>query len=83
MKLTNEQLHRAVDIFGELSPENLTCDGELSRSEVLKRHNALVKRLRALEAEVGSKIDELEVYREFDRRRARGEITRSPFGGWL
>ena len=31
----------ADSIDSELSPENLTCDGELSRAEIVRRHKVL------------------------------------------
>jgi len=36
-----ERLARRID--GELSPENLTMDGELSRSQVNRRYNQLIR----------------------------------------
>ena len=36
-----KQIARMID--SELSPENLTCDGELSRSEVQRRYNRLTR----------------------------------------
>jgi hypothetical protein len=35
------RLARRID--GELSPENLTCDGELSRSQVSRKYNQLIR----------------------------------------
>ena len=45
----------ANSIDAELSPENLTCDGELSRSQVQARYNelmAIVKELQKLDPSV-------------------------------
>ena len=39
----------ANSIDNELSPENLTCDGELSRSQVQARYNELTKVARELQ----------------------------------
>jgi hypothetical protein len=36
-----QALARRID--NELSPENLSCDGELSRSEVNRRYNNLIR----------------------------------------
>lgn len=36
-----QRLARRID--NELSPENLSCDGELSRAEVNRRYNNLIK----------------------------------------
>lgn len=54
-----------VDIRGVycmLSPENLSCDGECSRSETTRRAAALNRRLRELEAELGRRVSESEAY---------------------
>lgn len=40
----------AESLEGELSPENLTCDGELSRSVVQARYNSLTKVCKELKA---------------------------------
>lgn len=59
---------RDIDgIYCELSPESLTCDGELSGTQVLRRSRALNARLRALFTELGREVSEMEV---FNRLRA-------------
>jgi hypothetical protein len=40
----------ADSIDGDLSPENLTCDGELPRSQVQQRFNFLTRCARELQA---------------------------------
>lgn len=40
----------ADGIDSELSPENLTCDGELSRAQVQARYNSLMKVAKELKA---------------------------------
>ena len=40
----------ADSIDAELSPENLTCDGELSRSQVQQRYNFLTRAARELQS---------------------------------
>lgn len=49
-------------IYGMLSPENLTGDGEFSRTEVAKRRAQFNARLRELEKELGRKVTEEEAY---------------------
>ncbi len=44
--------------YNWLSPENLTCDGECSRSEVARRRTAFNAKLRELFAEIGRKVSE-------------------------
>ena len=46
----------------DLSPENLTCDGELSGSLVRRRASALRSKLRALFVELGRPVNEDEAY---------------------
>lgn len=43
-----QQLAECID--NELSPENLTCDGELSRTEVQRRYKTLIKVAQELKA---------------------------------
>jgi len=52
----------------ELSPENLTCDGELSNSAVKARLNALTKKWMALEKKVGFKVTESDIYKIFETK---------------
>lgn len=52
----------ARDIENRLSPENLYCDGERSRSEATRIGAGLRKRLRELEAELGRKITGADLY---------------------
>lgn len=46
----------------ELSPENLTCDGELPRAQVAVKATRLNAKLAALERELGRKPSEAEVW---------------------
>lgn len=48
--------------YAQLSPENLTCDGECSRHETTRRAAAIHARLRELFAEIGRKVTEDEAY---------------------
>ena len=49
--LIAEDRQRIADsIDGELSPENLTCDGELSRSQVQARYQFLTRAARELQS---------------------------------
>ena len=55
----------------DLSPENLTCDGELSAAQVRRRLSMIKKRWRELEKEYGKMVSEDEAYRFL--------FTRKPF----
>ena len=43
------------------SPENLTCDGELSRRQVQSKHAGIMKEWRKLEAQVGRRVSLSEI----------------------
>lgn len=52
LSLLNAQDRQAIadSIDAELSPENLTCDGELSRSQVQQRYNFLTRAAQELKS---------------------------------
>jgi hypothetical protein len=57
MPETHEELMTALDtLCGELSPENLSCDGECSRSQVASRRRALNQEWREIEKKLGHKV---------------------------
>ena len=56
--------------YSELSPENLTCDGELPQREVEKRSRELHADLRRLFAELGREVSEEEAYKDEFAERA-------------
>jgi hypothetical protein len=51
-----------LDLASALSPENLTCDGELSKAAVKRRYSALMKEWKALEKIAGRRVTEDEVW---------------------
>ncbi len=51
-----------ANVYGQLSPENLTCDGELPASAVRRRASALRSKLRTLFQEIGRTVSETEAY---------------------
>lgn len=51
-----------LGVYCSLSPENLSCDGELSRSRVIQRAASLRAQLRALFTEIGRTVTESEAY---------------------
>ena len=62
MPQTEEEIFKAFDnLSGELSPENLSCDGECSTSEVRRRHAHIKAAWRALEKRLGRKVSESEI----------------------
>lgn len=62
MELTPEIKNQFIDLSCQLSPETLTCDGELSKAECHRRYNELMRQWRLLERKVGRPVDEDEVF---------------------
>ena len=60
MKQIIEKLRR---IENELSPENLTCDGELSRSQVAAKQARLMKERKELVRQLGRETTYDELYK--------------------
>lgn len=62
LKLSTEDRRLAEDIYEDLSPENLTCDGELPTSFVRTKANKIYKVLTKLQKRIGKVIPEEIVY---------------------
>jgi hypothetical protein len=54
--------NRFISLACGLSPENLSCDGECSSTEIDFRYRRLIKAWRAAEAEMGRSVTEDEVW---------------------
>lgn len=64
MPTTPEECKPLFDILaGELSPENLCCDGELPRNQVIKKKRELDGAWADLEKIYGGSVSEDDVYR--------------------
>lgn len=61
-KITDAVWDQFHNLASQLSPENLTCDGELPKYEVKRRHSELTRTWKALERKVGRKVTEEEVW---------------------
>lgn len=59
--ITIENWKRFHELMCAMSPENVCCDGEISRAAANRRYKALLKQWRTLEREVGKKVGEFEV----------------------
>jgi hypothetical protein len=59
---TVAQWQEFLNLTAQLSPENLTCDGELSRSQVVQKKRRLDAQWATLEKTVGRKVTEDEVW---------------------
>lgn len=57
-----EIMRDILGCYAGLSPENLTCDGELPRAQVERRRAELSRKLRALFTEIGREVSESEAY---------------------
>jgi len=60
-------LEEISGVYSDLSPENLTCDGELSQSQVMRRGAALNRKLRACFAELGRTVSEEEIWKRWQK----------------
>jgi hypothetical protein len=49
-------------LAGEMSPENLACDGELTRSQIKKKLQGLKSEWKKLERQLGRAVSEDEIY---------------------
>lgn len=70
MALTIQDKIQFVSMSGNLSPENLCCDGEISAAAAERRRKAIMREWRALEAKVGQKVTEDEAWRFLDEVKA-------------
>ena len=62
-KRTDAEILRDIKgIFCQLSPENLHCDGEISRAAAARKEALLRAQLRNLEAEIGRRVSEDEAF---------------------
>lgn len=83
-EITDAQWHVFADLANQLSPENLTCDGELSRAQVARNAKALRAAWQAAEKAVGRTVSEDEVW-EHVRARVREAAPTAGFrvGGFI
>lgn len=56
-----ETKKRIIDLCCQLSPENLSRDGEISRSRTEQRRNALMKEWKKLERDICMRFSEMDV----------------------
>lgn len=56
--ITTEQKKAFVGLACRLSPENLMCDGEISRAEGNRRYAQIKREWRQLEKEAGHRVSE-------------------------
>jgi hypothetical protein len=73
-KRTEEQIMQEIaSCHSRLSPENLSCDGELTPAQTRARGRQIRNSLRSLFRELGREVSEEEAFRwEQERREQRG-----------
>jgi len=67
--ISDEDMAQFFEMAGDLSPENLTCDGECTHTEVKKRYKEITDRWVSLEAKVGRKVTEDEAWKWWEVNR--------------
>lgn len=63
----DHELHILNGIYANLSPENLTCDGECSHTQVQQRRAILMRKMAAVEILMGRKMSETVCYNAIQR----------------
>ena len=76
--LTPEQFEKFLTLATALSPENLSCDGELPQAEIRRKVKKLSREWMAAEREMGRKVTEDEIW---DRVMKEGEAATQERGG--
>ena len=62
IKLDGAIFDKFLDLASDLSPENLCCDGEASKTYIAQKLRRIKKEWKALENQVGRKVTEDEVW---------------------
>jgi len=61
LNIPNDIMKQFSILSSRLSPENLYCDGEISKTQAMKRYREIMREWRVLEKIVGRKVSEDEV----------------------
>lgn len=72
---TNLIMEAIVDTYNRLSPEWLTCDGELPRTQIIARKRELERRLRGLFMAMGRDVSESAAYDWADAKRKEEKVN--------
>ena len=62
MRTKEQIMNDFTGLTCRLSPENLCCDGEISRAEVKRREKQIIKEWKVLEKEISYKVTEDDVF---------------------
>jgi hypothetical protein len=68
-KTEDDHMNWFSRLCNELSPENLHCDGEISRTAAMKKYRNLMAEWKEIEKSLGRKVTEDEVYNWESRNR--------------
>jgi len=68
LSIKKRYLDQFFDLVNQLSPENLSCDGEISNAEAQRKSGKLMKAWKRLERQVGRTVSEEEVWGLFFTR---------------
>ncbi len=60
--MTEAQKEEFKSLSSQLSPENLNCDGEITRAQAQTKYRRIMKRWRALEKALGREVSEDEAW---------------------
>ena len=74
--LSKNLFGKFLDLCYREEPENLSCDGELSRTQVSKRLAQINREWKALEVQAGRKVTSNEIW-DVEIRRMREETNKS------
>ena len=67
-EIAEKHFKKFNDLCCRLSPENLCCDGECSRSQTNSRYAQIMREWRVLEAKVGRNVTQEEIETESIKR---------------
>lgn len=67
-------LEAIMQVYSDLSPENISADGERSMSEVRSLRTQLERKLRGLQIALGYTVDEIQIYQWYE---SKNDYTRS------
>lgn len=61
-------LEAMLQVYSDLSPENISADGERSMSEVRRLRTELDRKLRGLQTALGYTVDEIQIYQWYESK---------------
>ena len=71
VNISEDLFKQFEELTCRLSPENLHCDGEISRAQANRRYREIMKEWKALEAKVGHPVSVDEIEAEWISRMTR------------